>query len=437
MKKYFGTDGIRGRVGIEPITVDFLLKLGWVVGSVLSSNGQANIIIGKDTRVSGYMFESALEAGFLASGINVGLLGPMPTPAVAYLAKIYNSAGVVISASHNPYQDNGVKFFTNNGFKISKEQQDAIEIGLNKKIISINSKNIGKAKRCDDALRKYIDFCKSTCNLPNNIADLKIVIDCANGANYNIAESVFRELGANIILINNTPDGYNINLNCGVTDTKNLQETVINNKANLGIAFDGDGDRVLMIDDKGELVEGDELVFIIAKDLKKNNKLKSDIVIGTKMSNSGMRESLKNLGIKFIEADVGDRFVVEQIQKYNASLGGENSGHIICKDKTTSGDGIIAALQILEIICNNNKSLYQLKKDMLKYPQASVEIKRKKIDVNNNKLKQTILELEQYVTRIVVRNSGTEPLVRIMVEAEDYKTANKYAQYMLDFVKDI
>lgn len=437
MKKYFGTDGIRGKVGIEPITADFFLKLGWATGKVLQENGLTNIIIGKDTRLSGYMFESSLEAGFLASGINVGLLGPMPTPSVAYLSNLYNCAGVVISASHNHYQDNGVKFFDNNGFKISATLQEAIEVKLNANNVISQNSNIGKAKRYKEAARQYIDFCKSTFDLANNTCDLKIVIDCANGANYSIANKVFTELGIDVILINNTPNGYNINLNCGVLDTTSLKDEMIANKANLAIAFDGDGDRVLMLDEKGELVEGDELVFIIAKHLQAKNKLTNNTVVGTKMSNIGMRESLKNLQIEFIEAEVGDRFVIEKMQQHNCAIGGENSGHIICADKTNSGDGIISALQILEIVCNTNKSLYELKKDMLKYPQVHLQLRKHKIDVNDKKLQQTILDLEKFVKRIVVRNSGTEPLVRIMVEAKDLQIANKYAKYMLDFVKRI
>lgn len=436
MKKYFGTDGIRGRVGVEPITVDFLLKLGWAAGSVLAEKGQSSVIIGKDTRVSGYMFESALEAGFLSAGVNVGLLGPMPTPAIAYLTKIYDvDAGVVISASHNGYKDNGVKFFSNQGFKLNSRQQNAIEAKLSEPINNISTNNIGKAKRYDKAVRLYIDFCKSNFNCINNIIDLKLVIDCANGANYHIAEKVFGELGANVIMINNNPDGYNINLNCGVTDTKNLAKTVIDVNADLGIAFDGDGDRVLMIDNKGEIVEGDELIFIIAKSWHKSKKLKLNTVVGTRMSNVGMRESLNNLDIKFIEADIGDRFVVEEMKKHNASLGGENSGHIVCLDKTTSGDGIISALQILQIVCDSNKSLNELKKSMLKYPQTILSVKTNKIDVENKKLQELILELEQYTKRIVVRNSGTELLVRVMVEAEDSKDAKKYATDIANFIQ--
>ena len=315
MDKFFGTDGIRGTVGKPPITADFLLKVGWAVGSVLSENGPASVIIGKDTRVSGYLFESALEAGFLSAGVSVGLLGPMPSPAIAYLTKAYGaSAGVVISASHNNFQDNGVKFFSSQGLKLSDKTQKAIEKKISTPMVSVDSANIGKAFRHDQALGRYIEFCKSTFDRIYNLSHLTIVVDCANGATYNIAQCVFEELGAKVIMINNQPDGYNINHNCGATDTTHLQQEVLNHEADLGIAFDGDGDRLIMVDHTGEKVDGDELVFIIAKAWKKNGTLKSSTVVGTKMSNLGMREALSDLDINFIEAEKPDVVCLQEIK---------------------------------------------------------------------------------------------------------------------------
>jgi len=433
LNKYFGTDGIRGRVGVAPITADFLLKLGWAVGSVLSEKGQASVIIGKDTRVSGYLFESALEAGFLSAGVNVGLLGPMPTPGIAYLTKAYAAnAGVVISASHNHFEDNGVKFFSSRGLKLSDKDQKAIEKKLDEPMVSVDSKHIGKAVRHDQAIGRYIEFCKSTFDRSIDLSKLTIVIDCANGATYHIAQSVFAELGAEVIMINNSPDGYNINLDCGATDTKHLQQEVLKHEANLGIALDGDGDRMVMVDHKGELVDGDELVFIIAKAWHANNKLKSNMVVGTQMSNLGMRHALASLGIEFVEANVGDRFVMEQMKSHKATLGGEGSGHIICLDKTTSGDGIISALQVLEVLCKAEKSLCDLKNEMNKYPQVLVNVRTSnKIDLDNhielNEMKQNVETELGEKGRVLIRASGTEPLIRVMVEATDLDLAESCA----------
>ena len=436
MANYFGTDGIRGKVGIEPITADFFLKLGWAVGSVLVKKGKASVIIGKDTRVSGYMFESALEAGFLSAGVDVGLLGPMPTPAVAYLTQTYNaSAGVVISASHNHFEDNGVKFFSAEGFKLSDEDQSAIEEKLNEPMVSVESSKIGKAHRHEQPFGRYIEFCKSTFDRSVNLEGLNIVIDCANGATYHIADNVFSELGANTTIINNQPNGVNINKNCGATNTKHLQEVVVETKADLGIAFDGDGDRLMMVDENGELVNGDELVFIVAKSWQAQGRLDSNIVVGTKMSNLGMRKGLKDLNIDFIEADVGDRFVMEQMQKYGSILGGEGSGHIICLDKTTSGDGIVSALQVLEALIKSESSLGKLKCGMVKYPQVLINVKTKiKIDLDSHtQLQKVQNEVEKELGdngRVLIRASGTEPLIRVMVEAKDANTAKKSAEIL-------
>lgn len=441
LASYFGTDGIRGEVGIEPITADFFLKLGWAVGSVLSEKGKASVVIGKDTRVSGYLFESALEAGFLSAGVDVGLLGPMPTPAIAYLTQTYNAtAGVVISASHNHFQDNGVKFFSAKGLKLNDEDQAKIEQKLTEPMISVSSDQIGKARRHEQPRGRYIEFCKSTFDRLVNLRGLNIVIDCANGATYHIAENVFSELGANITVINNSPDGVNINKDCGATDTQHLQQVVLDTKADLGIAFDGDGDRLMMVDHHGELVDGDELVFIVAKAWQQQGRLTNDIVVGTKMTNLGMRHALKSVDIKFIEADVGDRHVMEEMKKYGAILGGEGSGHMICLDKTTSGDGIISALQVLEVLAKNKSSLAELKNEMVKYPQVLVNVKtQEKIDLKNHQaLNATIKEVESYLGdegRVLIRASGTEPLIRVMVEAKDAQVTQQSAEKLAETLR--
>ena len=442
MSNYFGTDGIRGKVGVTPITADFFLKLGWAVGSVLAQKkSKTSVIIGKDTRASGYLFESALEAGFLSAGVDVGLLGPMPTPAIAYLTQTYNAnAGVVISASHNHFQDNGVKFFSAKGFKLSTEDQNAIEKKLDEPMQSVGSESIGKAVRHEQSLGRYIDSCKSTFDRSVDLSSLNIVIDCANGATYHIAENVFSELGANTTIIHNQPDGFNINLDCGATDTKNLQQVVLESKADLGIAFDGDGDRLMMIDKNGELVDGDELVFIVAKAWHEQGRLTSNTVVGTKMTNLGARHGYRDLGINFIEADVGDRFVMEQMQSNNSILGGEGSGHIICLDKTTSGDAIIAALQVLEAIAKPGKTLAGLKSEMQKYPQVLINVKTaEKIDLDQHEvLKQTQLEVEKALGdegRVLIRASGTEPLIRVMVEGKDLSLVQKSAEQLADTLR--
>lgn len=441
MSNYFGTDGIRGKVGVEPITADFFLKLGWAVGSVLAKQGKASVIIGKDTRISGYLFESALEAGFLSAGVDVGLLGPVPTPAVAYLTQAYNAnAGVVISASHNHFKDNGVKFFSAKGFKLNSQDQSEIEKKLAEPMVSVGVDKIGKAYRHKQALGRYIEFCKSTFDRTQSLLGFNIVIDCANGATYHIAQSVFSELGANINIINNMPDGFNINKHCGTTDTKHLQQVVLESRADLGIAFDGDGDRLMMVDENGELVDGDELVFIIAKAWQSQTRLVNNTVVGTKMSNLGMRHALRDLDIKFIEADVGDRFVMEQMQKSGSILGGEGSGHIICLNKTTSGDGIISALQVLEVLVKSQSSLVKLKQSMSKYPQVLINVKTQtKINFENHTKRQQVqLEVEKTLGsegRVLIRTSGTELLIRVMVEAKDKIIAQQSAEKLSSIFK--
>ena len=442
MSNFFGTDGIRGEVGKSPITADVLLKVGWAVGSVLKEqNENASVIIGKDTRVSGYLFESALEAGFLSAGVNVGMLGPMPSPAIAYLTQAFGAtAGVVISASHNPFQDNGVKFFSSKGVKLSDDTQKAIEEKISMPMTSVDSASIGKAKRYEQAVGRYIEFCKSTFDKSCDLSNLNIIIDCANGATYHIAEDVFTELGASVTMINNSPDGYNINRDCGATDTKHLQKVVLENNADLGIAFDGDGDRLIMVDHKGHQVDGDELVFIIANAWKESGDLKSKTVVGTKMTNLGIQSAFADAGISFIEADVGDRHVMNQLIKHKAVLGGEGSGHIICLNKSTSGDGIIAALQVLEVMSKTGKNLNDLKSRFTKYPQVLINIKTKsKVNLQGeSKLTQAVNSIESKLSntgRILIRESGTEALIRVMVESANYKLAKDSAEELAEIIK--
>jgi len=444
LSNFFGTDGIRGEVGKSPITADILLKVGWAVGSVLKEqNENASVIIGKDTRVSGYLFESALEAGFLSAGVNVGMLGPMPSPAIAYLTQAFSAtAGVVISASHNPYQDNGVKFFSSRGVKLSDDTQKAIEKKISMPMSSVGSASIGKARRYEQALGRYIEFCKSTFDKSCDLSNLKIIIDCANGATYHIAEDVFSELGASVSMINNTPDGYNINRDCGATDTKHLQKEVLENNADLGIAFDGDGDRLIMVDHKGQKVDGDELVFIIANAWKEGGNLKSNKVVGTKMTNLGIQLAFAEIGVSFIEADVGDRHVMDQLIEHKAVLGGEGSGHIICLNKSTSGDGIIAALQVLEVMSKTGKTLLELKSKMTKYPQVLINVKTDtKVNLQEeSKLSQAINSVESKLSktgRVLVRESGTEPLVRVMVESSNYGLAKESAEELAKIIKSM
>tara|TARA_B000000477_G_scaffold122472_1_gene126517 strand:+ start:539 stop:1873 length:1335 start_codon:yes stop_codon:yes gene_type:complete len=442
LSNFFGTDGIRGEVGKSPITADVLLKVGWAVGSVLKEqNENASVIIGKDTRVSGYLFESALEAGFLSAGVNVGMLGPMPSPAIAYLTQAFGAtAGVVISASHNPFQDNGVKFFSSKGVKLSDDTQKAIEKKISMPMTSVDSASIGKAKRYEQAVGRYIEFCKSTFDKSCDLSNLNIIIDCANGATYHIAEDVFTELGASVSMINNSPDGYNINRDCGATDTKHLQKVVLENNADLGIAFDGDGDRLIMVDHKGHQVDGDELVFIIANAWKESGDLKSKTVVGTKMTNLGIQSAFADAGISFIEADVGDRHVMNQLIKHKAVLGGEGSGHIICLNKSTSGDGIIAALQVLEVMSKTGKSLNDLKSRFTKYPQVLINVKTKsKVNLQGeSKLTQAVNSIESKLSntgRILIRESGTEALIRVMVESANYKLAKDSAEELAEIIK--
>ena len=438
-KKYFGTDGIRGKVGVPPITPDFLLKLGWAAGQVFADGGHNFVLVGKDTRISGYMFESALEAGLTAAGVGTRLLGPMPTPAIAYLTRtLHAKAGIVISASHNPYYDNGIKFFSSQGTKLSDEIERKIEMYLDLPISTVESSKLGKAKRVVDAAGRYIEFCKASVPSGLDFEGMKIVVDCANGATYQIAPHVFEELGAQVITIGAEPNGLNINEGYGATQPEKLVQTVLANQANLGVALDGDGDRVIMVDHKGEVVDGDELIYIIAKSRLRTGTLTGPVV-GTLMTNLGMEHALKTLNVPLLRANVGDRYVIEMLAEHKGMLGGENSGHIICLDKTTTGDGIIAALQVIAEIQYTGQTLHELKSGMQKYPQVLINLKTAhKIDLNHEGIQRAVRAVELGLGnegRVLLRASGTEPLIRIMVEGCDQENVDKYANELADNVK--
>jgi phosphoglucosamine mutase len=423
-RKYFGTDGIRGRVGEYPITAEFMLKLGWAAGRVLGPVGCGLVIIGKDTRISGYMFESALEAGLSAAGVDIRLLGPMPTPAIAYLTRTMHAcAGIVISASHNAYADNGIKFFSGAGAKLPDEVELAIEEELEKPMVTVDSAKLGKAERVDDAGGRYIEFCKSTIPMSLSLKGLKLVVDCANGATYQVAPSVFDELGAEVIAIGTEPDGLNINSECGSTQPDRLQKMVREHQADVGIALDGDGDRVIMADNTGELVDGDELLFIIAMSRKQQGTLHGSVV-GTLMSNLGLEHALQSHDIAFARANVGDRYVLEMLRQTGGVLGGESSGHIICLDRTTTGDGIVSALQVMAVMVQSGKSLNELKHGMSKYPQHMINVPVSGgVDLDAAPaVQEAVRSVEQRLAgrgRVLLRPSGTEPVVRVMVEGED------------------
>ncbi|PKM11626.1 MAG: phosphoglucosamine mutase [Gammaproteobacteria bacterium HGW-Gammaproteobacteria-3] len=438
-KKYFGTDGVRGKVGEYPITADFFLKLGWATGRVFANEGTGFVLIGKDTRISGYMFESALEAGLTAAGVDTRLLGPMPTPGIAYLTRTLRAqAGIVISASHNPYYDNGVKFFSVQGTKLPDDLEKKIESYLDAPMTTVNSAQLGKAQRLDDAAGRYIEFCKSTIPMAMDFDGFRIVVDCAHGATYHIAPHVFEEVGAEVVAIGAEPDGVNINDECGATQPEYLVEKVLAYRADFGVALDGDGDRLIMVDHKGEIVDGDELIYIIAKSRQSTGNLVGPVV-GTLMTNLGMEHALKNSGIAFHRAKVGDRYVMELLEAKKGILGGENSGHIICLDRTTTGDGIVSALQIMAEIKNTGKSLHELKSGMQKYPQVLINVKTfKKINPDSDEgLQKAVKEVEKRLGnngRVLLRASGTEPLIRVMVEGVDAEQVNKSAQELADQV---
>jgi phosphoglucosamine mutase len=441
-KKYFGTDGIRGRMGEEPITPQTVLKLGWAAGRVLAKGGpdHAKVLIGKDTRVSGYLLESALEAGFSAAGVDIRLLGPMPTPAIAYLTRTARaSAGVVISASHNPFEDNGIKFFSAEGSKLPDEVEHAIELAMHEPMTTVGSAQLGKVKRYPDAAGRYIEFCKSTFPHRLNRDGLKVVVDCANGAAYQVAPLVFSELGANVIPIANTPDGFNINHECGSTSPGQLQKAVLAAQADLGIALDGDGDRVMLVDHRGEVVDGDQMLYIIATSRLTSGRLHGGVV-GTLMSNLGLEQALAAQKVPFRRANVGDRYVMAMLQQEGWEVGGETSGHLLCLDKSTTGDGIVAALEVLAVVRQSGKSLAELKAGMQIFPQTMINVRMsRRFDLKTSAPVQKALgEVEKELAangRVVLRASGTEPVVRVMIEGRDPALVARLGQQLADTVK--
>lgn len=439
--KYFGTDGIRGRVGEEPITADSFLRIGHAIGRVMARDDPRAVVIGKDTRISGYMFESALEAGLAAAGANVALLGPMPTPAVAYLTRtLYACAGIVISASHNPYYDNGIKLFSDSGQKLADDQEAAIAGAIDQPFSTIDSEHMGKASRIADADGRYIEFCKGTIPFGSQFNGLRVVVDCAHGSTYRVGPSVMRELGIKVLPMAVEPDGLNINRDCGSTHPQAMQARVVDCGADLGIAFDGDGDRVLMADEEGELVDGDQLLYIIAMDRHARGQLSGDVV-GTVMSNLGLEQALNQAGIGFQRAPVGDRFIHQRLVEAGGSLGGEASGHLLCLDRTSTGDGIVSALQVLEVMARSGRSLKQLASGMSRYPQTMINV-----PVSNGaasrlqqseRIQQAVADTEQALSgqgRVILRPSGTEPLVRVTLEGRDGERVARLAQELADVV---
>jgi phosphoglucosamine mutase len=443
-RKYFGTDGIRGQIGTSHINPEFVLKLGWAVGRVLT-NGQRKkvlVIIGKDTRVSGYMLESALEAGFSAAGVDVCLLGPMPTPGIAYLTQTLRAnAGIVISASHNPFEDNGIKFFTADGSKFPDAMELAIEAEIDKPLETVISAKLGKATRKDDAPGRYIEFCKATIPSLTRLSGLKIVVDCANGATYQIAPNVFSELGAEVITMGGKPDGFNINENCGSTSPEAMRQLVLQSRADIGIALDGDGDRVILVDAAGNLVDGDQIIYIIAKD-RYQKALLNGGVVGTLMSNYGLEKAITAMGVPFLRSKVGDRYVLEALKEQDWKIGGESSGHVICLDKTTTGDGIIAALQVLASMIKQEKTLEQLTEGIRLLPQTLINIKTENAGLlaTNPKVLERVSVLANQLQgegRVLLRPSGTEPVLRLMVEGFDSAQVQIHAQQLRDEIVHI
>jgi phosphoglucosamine mutase len=447
-RKYFGTDGVRGKVGVHPITPQFVMQLGYAAGKVLakaehSQGERPAVLIGKDTRISGYMLESALEAGLIAAGIDVYLAGPVPTPAVAYLTRALRlSAGVVISASHNPFEDNGIKFFSGNGTKLADAVEHAIEAELDNPMQTNASAALGKAKRLDDAVGRYIEFCKSTFPNEMDLRGMKVVVDSAHGATYHIARNVFHELGADVIAIGAQPDGCNINDGYGATAPANLQKAVQEHQADLGIALDGDGDRLIMADAAGKLYDGDQLLYIIARHRQTQGTLHGGVV-GTLMTNLAFEHAMQKLGIPFLRAKVGDRYVMELLQQQGWQLGGENSGHIICLDRHTTGDGIVSALQVLHALRANRQSLAEAAGDLHMYPQILINVKvtgKAAGLLELQPVKDAVAEAEHALDgkgRVLLRPSGTEPLLRVMVEGEDGVLVKKCAEGIAGVVRGV
>ncbi|MCL7744494.1 phosphoglucosamine mutase [Guyparkeria hydrothermalis] len=438
MTRVFGTDGVRGAVGQYPMTPEFVLKLGWAAGKVLGDHGRRRVLIGKDTRVSGYMFESALEAGFAAAGVDVRLLGPMPTPAIAYLTRTLSaSAGVVISASHNPFDDNGVKFFSAHGEKLPDAIEDDIQGLLDHELAVIDNRRLGKADRIEDAPGRYIEFCKSTVPNGMSLAGLRIVVDCAHGATYHVAPRVFAELGAEVEVIGAAPDGFNINEGVGSTHPETLQAAVQSSKADLGIAFDGDGDRVIMVDADGGIRDGDELLYVIAAGRIEQGYQGG--VVGTLMSNLGLEQAIEALGRPFQRAKVGDRYVHEALKREQWLLGGESSGHLLCLDRHTTGDGIIAALQVLAEMARRDRSLTELLEPMSILPQTLINVRiEQPVSLEDPVIVEAVAAAERELAergRVLLRPSGTEPLIRVMVEGESETQVCSVAETLAEVVR--
>lgn len=440
-RKYFGTDGIRGKVGEYPITPEFVMKLGWAVGRVFADGKGSKVLIGKDTRISGYMFEAALEAGLSAAGVEAHMLGPMPTPAIAYLTRTLRAkAGIVISASHNPYYDNGIKFFSAEGMKLPDEVELKIEAMISEPMTTVDSAELGRAQRVMEATGRYIEFCKASVPAGLSLRGMSIVVDCAHGATYKIAPAVFEELGATVHVIGAEPNGLNINEKVGATSPKLLAAAVNERQAHVGIALDGDGDRLIMVDHKGEVVDGDEILFIMARDAKRRGVLGGGVV-GTVMSNLGLEVALKELDIGFARAKVGDRYVMEVMQEKGWSMGGESSGHLICLDKTTTGDGIISALQVLSALAQNNVSLHDSKRGMYKFPQTliNVPLRAGSKPMASEAVTSAVAEVEAELGnagRVLLRPSGTEPLIRVMVEGRDASQVKRCAERIAETVRN-
>lgn len=438
-RKYFGTDGVRGRVGEAPITPEFVMKLGWAAGKVFAQQGKGRILIGKDTRISGYMFESALEAGLSAAGVDIGLLGPIPTPGIAYLTRTFRAqAGIVISASHNPYYDNGIKFFSAAGEKLPDATELEIESWLDQPMSCVDSAQLGKARRINDAAGRYIEFCKGTAS-SLNLRGMKVVLDCAHGATYQIAPAVFSELGATVVTLGAEPDGLNINAGVGSTEPEALRQRVLTEQAHLGIAFDGDGDRVMMVDHTGALVDGDQLLYIMAAHARTQGRLQGGVV-GTLMSNLGLELGLKDLGINFLRAKVGDRYVMQMLAEHGWRYGGESSGHLLCLDANTTGDGIVAALQVLQALSDTGVSLHEWQQRMQKMPQVMINVKRQRqADIASlPEIQAAVVAAEQRLAgrgRVLLRPSGTEPVVRVMVEGEDSALVKQQAEELAAVVE--
>ena len=443
-RKYFGTDGIRGRVGEGHINPEFVLKLGWAAGRVLGSGEGSKVLIGKDTRISGYMFEAALEAGLAAAGVDIRMLGPMPTPAIAYLTRtLHASAGIVISASHNPHEDNGIKFFSASGNKLPDAVEEQIEDELGKPMTTVSSSRLGKAKRLEDARGRYIEFCKSTIPSRLDFRGLKVVVDCAHGATYHIAPDVFEEIGAEVIAIGAEPNGLNINEGFGATKPRALASSVRVNGAHLGIALDGDGDRVIMVDETGEVVDGDEILYIIARSRLTNGGLQGSVV-GTHMSNLGLEVALRDLGVGFERVAVGDRYILERLSEQDWTLGGEASGHIICRDRTTTGDGIVSALQVLAEINKTGKTLGELRGGMVKFPQELINVPLGGVRAADVMASKAVVDAVRSVEsamgadgRVLLRPSGTEPLIRVMVEGREAAVVTSNANAIAEAVRHL